>query len=911
MDDETLMFGENAAYLEDLQARALAAPASVDRTTARWAEATAGGRPAIPSLAPRSIFHPRAPSRMDTADLQAKVGRLIYAYRAQGHEVARIDPLGLRPAGPHQELALQHFGLTEADLDRVVATHPANGLPGHTTLRELVAHLEAVYCGTIGVEVMNIRDAALRRWVMERLETRLERPALDRKAQIDVLEMLTRAVGFEQYLGVKFMGYKRFSIEGAESLIPLLILTLDESARLGVKEVVLGMAHRGRLNVLLNVLHKPPERMLAEFAGMVGEGDGSGDVKYHLGYSSNHRTADGKDIHVSLCFNPSHLEAVDPVCLGRVRAKHDRYGDTTRRRALGLLVHGDAAFAGQGIVAETLNLSGLRGYRTGGTVHVVVNNQIGFTTSPTESRSTPYATDVARMLGIPIFHVNGEDPESVAQVVKIASAWRNEFGQDVVIDLYCYRRHGHNETDEPAFTQPIMYRKIAEHPGVREVWLRDLIRRGVLTADEGAAMLGRFAASLDEALSGVNAGKGQGEPSQMQGVWSRYHSRTPDAVDTAVPAARLAELLLGLNRVPPDFRVHTKLLRLFKLHQEQAEGKRPLDWAAAELLAFASLVVQGHRVRLSGQDCGRGTFSHRHATYTDQVTGADYTPLQHLDAEQAPFDVYNSLLSEAAVLGFEYGYTLDLPEALVLWEAQFGDFANGAQVIIDNFLVSGESKWNRLTGLTLLLPHGYEGQGPEHSSARIERFLQMCAEGNMQVVNCTTPAQYFHLLRRQAIRNVRDPLIVFTPKSLLRHPEVVSPLSALAEGSFQELIGDGERRRRVVLCSGKVYYDLLVARGARDVALFRVEQIFPFPLKALREELLRHPGAELWWCQEEPKNMGGYSFVALLLLEEGISLRYSGRAASASPATGYPARHAAEQTALVELALGAEKTPGA
>lgn len=916
MNPETLFSGDNASTLEALYLQYRADPTSVDAATRALFADFNGSIPATPRAEARSIFNPRGSSTpsesrdLAAADRQAKVARLINAYRVQGHFLADIDPLDLSALGAHPELDPAYYGLTAADMEAIVSTSPMYGLPPYAKARDILARLRAIYCNNIGVEYMNLRDNDQKHWVQEQFERRVDAAPMPRTTQLRMLEMLTRADGFEKFLGVKFQGYKRFSLEGGESLIPLLDLVLTESADAGVAEVVVGMAHRGRLNVLLNVLRKPPAQMLAEFSGHVAVDldAGSGDVKYHLGYSSDAVTANGKRLHLSLCFNPSHLEVVSPVCEGRVRAKQDRAGDKARERALPLLIHGDAAFAGQGVVAEVLNLSDLHGYRTGGTVHIVINNQIGFTTSPTEGRSTPYSTDVARMLGVPIFHVNGEDPEAVAHVVRIAVDWRQRFHRDVVIDMYCFRRHGHNETDEPAFTQPLMYRKIGEHPGVREIYLRSLISRGIVTRPEAEAMEASFRAELDDALGHVST-NGKAAPSALQGLWANYHGSTPDEADTTVPKSALSGLLRQLNVVPKGFNVHPKLLRLFKLREEQADGKKPLDWAAAEQLAYASLATGGHRVRLSGQDAGRGTFSHRHAQLMDQQTGECWVPLAHLRDGQAPFDVVNSLLSEAAVLGFEYGYSLDYPDALVLWEAQFGDFANGAQVIIDNFLVSGEAKWNRLSGLTLLLPHGYEGQGPEHSSARIERFLQMAAEGNLQCANCTTPAQFFHLLRRQVVRRVRDPLIVFTPKSLLRHPECVSQLTDLSTGRFEEVIGDGDGASRVVFCSGKVYYDLLAARakrgaGAPRVAVVRVEQTYPFPLERIRAELARHPGAAAVWCQEEPANMGAWPFVALQLMEAGIPMKYAGRKARASPATGYPSRHEAEQKGLVEEALG-------
>ncbi len=904
--------GENAAWLEELYARYRNDPASVDAATRAQLEQVNGANPVFPSPVRRSIFNAASAATADftQADRQARVARLINAYRVHGHLAAQVDPLGSSGViSSYPELDPSFYGLTAADLDAPTATAPLYGMPPRAPVRAILARLRESYCATVGVEFMNMLDPVAKAWVQERFENLATAPPVARETQVRILDMLTRADGFERFLAVKFTGNKRFSAEGAESLIPLLDLTLTEAASRGVKECVIGMAHRGRLNVLLNILQKPPAVMLSEFAKDDEQGDPalSGDVKYHLGYSSDYTTQRGDVVHLSLAFNPSHLEAVNPVVQGRVRAKMDRIGDEQGTCTLPLLIHGDAAFAGQGVNQEVLNLSGLRGYRTGGTVHVVVNNQIGFTTSTKDARSTPYCTAVARMLGIPIFHVNGEDPEAVARIVRLAIEWRQTFHRDVVIDLYCFRKWGHNEADEPAFTQPEMYRVIAQHPGVREVYLRSLVARGVVTRTEGDAMQARFHARLDEALH-QSASPARKKKSALEGLWAPFHSSEPDVADTRVPQARLSELLLGLNRVPEGFHPHAKIQRLFRLREEQAAGTKPLDWAAAELLAYATLVTSGTRVRLSGQDVGRGTFSHRHALLVDFETGAEHFPLQHLAPGQAPFEAYNSLLSEYGVLGFEFGYSLDYPDALVIWEAQFGDFANGAQIIIDNFIVSSHSKWNRLSGLTLMLPHGYEGMGPEHSSARIERFLQLAADGNIQVANCTTPAQIFHLLRRQMVRKVRDPLIIFTPKSLLRSPEAVSSLAELAQGSFQRVIPDGAGKKRLVLCSGKVYYDLVAARAKAKaearVALVRVEELYPFPLAEIRAQLAAHPGATVVWCQEEPKNMGPWSFVALNLLEAGIVVQYAGRPASASPATGYHGRHVAEQAALVKAAMG-------
>lgn len=900
---DTHLTGENAAYLEAL----------------------GGGPPPGPVALPASIFRPPRSAVAGTADVaaverQGKVVRLINAYRVQGHWAASIDPLGFggregvsgKLPAAHPELDPEFYCFSDADLNAEVFTSPLIGMPVKARLRDVIERLRQSYCGAVGVEFMNMLDPEEKRWIQDRFERIANLPPVPRETQLRMLTMFTRAEGLERFLHAKFLGNKRFSVEGAESLIVMLDLLISEAGRLGVREVLIGMAHRGRLNVLMNIMGKPPEDLLAEFRGIHADEhdpDLTGDVKYHLGYSSNH-TIGGRPMHLSLAFNPSHLEFVNPVVEGRVRAKMDRSGDTRGDTIVPLLIHGDAAFAGQGINQEVLNLSGLTGYSTGGTVHVIVNNQVGFTTTPHEARSTTYCTAVARMLGVPIFHVNGEDAETVARIVRLAMEFRQTFHRDVVIDLYCYRKWGHNEQDEPAYTQPEMYRRIAAHPGGRAVYIASLVERGIITKADADAMEAGFRAELEVALAAGSAPAQEKQPSALEGLWSGFHSPAADLVNTRVPADVLKGLLRQLNALPADFHLHRKLQGLFKAREEQAAGTRPLDWAAGELLAYATLVTgagatRGRApVRLSGQDCKRGTFSHRHAVLFDQENGTEYAPLQNLAVDQAPFDVYNSELSEAGVLGFEFGYSLDVPDALVIWEAQFGDFANGAQVIIDNFLVSSHAKWNRLSGIVLMLPHGYEGQGPEHSSARVERFLQLSAQNNIQVVNCTTPAQIFHVLRRQMLRAMRGPLVIFTPKSLLRHPEAVSTIADLAEGGFQQVIPGRAGADRVVFCSGKVYYDLVAARGEKNVSIVRVEQLYPFPLAEIRAEIARNPGAKRVWCQEESKNMGAWSFVALECLEAGIPLTYAGRAASASTATGYADRHKAEQDALVAEALG-------
>ena len=871
------------------------------------------------------------------AERQGKVVRLINAYRVQGHWAAKIDPLGFggregvsgKHPLAHPELDPDFYGFTAADLDAEVYTSPLIGMPPRARLGEIIERLRQSYCTHVGVEFMNMLDPEEKRWIQDRFERIANLPPVATETQLRMLEMLTRAEGFERFLHTRFLGNKRFSVEGAESLISMMDLLVSEAGRMGVREVVIGMAHRGRLNVLLNILGKPAEDMLAEFRGVHEESsdpDLTGDVKYHLGYSSNRELPDGP-MHLSLAFNPSHLEFVNPVVEGRVRAKMVRSGDPAGDTILPLLIHGDAALAGQGINQEVLNLSGLRGYHTGGTVHIVVNNQVGFTTSPRDARSTPYCTGVARMLGVPIFHVNGEDAETVARIVTLAMEYRQTFHRDVVIDLYCYRKWGHNEQDEPAYTQPEMTRRIAGHPGVREAWLRTLIERGVLSRADAERQEAAWRSELDRALAAGPIPQETRKPSALEGLWKGFHGSTPDEADTRVHVDTLRSLLGRLNDLPSGFQLNRKIQAIFRGREEQAAGRRPLDWAAGELLAYATLVTGATPgqpdgpprapapVRLSGQDVQRGTFSHRHAVLLDQDTGEAHSPLQHLDAKQASFDVYNSLLSESGVLGFEFGYSLDVPDALVIWEAQFGDFANGAQVIIDNFLVASHAKWQRLSGLVLMLPHGYEGQGPEHSSARIERFLQLSAQGNIHAVNCTTPAQIFHVLRRQVLRRVRDPLVIFTPKSLLRHPDAVSTLEEFADGRFQAVIPDPlaeGKADRIVFCSGKVYYDLVAARAARAaraqqtirrVRLVRVEELYPLPLPAIMHQIQDQPEAELVWCQEEPKNMGAWAFVALECLEAGVRLRYAGRPASASTATGFADRHKVEQEALLRDAL--------
>jgi 2-oxoglutarate dehydrogenase E1 component len=849
-------------------------------------------------------------------DLQHRVDRLVREYRVRGHAMAKIDPLGI-PRSYQPELEPYFHDFTDEDMDRTFVTGTIHGV-NERTLREILELLRNTYCRSIGVQFMHIDDLAVRHWLLTRMEHTQNRIELSREQQLAILSRLTDAVMFEEFVQKKYIGAKSFSLEGAESLIPLLDLAIEKAGSQGVREIVLAMAHRGRLNVLANIMGKRPREIFREFEDANPDfRNGRGDVKYHLGYSSQWRTAAGSEVHLSLCFNPSHLEFVNPVALGRTRAKQDRNGDYQRTQTMTLLIHGDAAFAGEGIAQETLNLSQLNGYRTGGTLHVIVNNQIGFTTSPHEGRSCNYATDVARMLQIPIFHVNGEDPEAVAAVVNIALDFRAAFQRDVLIDMYCYRRRGHNEGDEPAFTQPVLYQAIEKRKTVREGYLDHLLALGGVTREEADRLVAGRQDQLEEELKIARGDEPLPRLQPMQGIWKGYlggPDQLAPEVSTAVDRDRLASLLHAQTKLPDDFQPHAKVLRILKARQAMAAGSQPLDWAAAESLAFASLAVEGHRIRLSGQDCGRGTFSQRHAVLHDTRDGHRYTPLARLEPGQAPVEIVNSPLSEAGVLGFDYGYSLDYPSGLVMWEAQFGDFVNAAQVIIDQFLTSAEDKWRRLSGLVLLLPHGFEGMGPEHSSARLERFLLLAAEDNIQVVNLSTPAQYFHCLRRQVLRRWAKPLVMMTPKSLLRNPNCISTLEDLANGGFQRFLPDDnparQSVRRVLMCSGKVYYDLAAERLAKnhdDVAIVRMEQFYPLADATLAEALKLYPdGTQVVWVQEEPENMGAWRH---LLVRFGESLlgrwpfRGVCRHTAASPATGSFTRHKLEQAGLIEEAF--------
>ncbi len=850
------------------------------------------------------------------AFLQDRVDQLVRAYRVRGHLMAEIDPLG-RPRPGLPELDPQFYHLTEEDMDRSFSTDTIEG-PQSMSLRQIIKRLRNTYCRSIGVQFMHMDDLRVRQWLQVRMEGCENRIQLDRRQQLRIYRQMTTAAVFEEFIQKRFLGAKSFSLEGSESLIPLLEMSIERAASQEIGDVVMAMAHRGRLNVLANIMGKSPQRIFREFADMDPELHvGRGDVKYHLGHSTDYQAGNGRSVHLTLCFNPSHLEFVNPVALGRMRARQDRSGDPARQHGMVIQVHGDAAFAGEGIIQETLNLSELDAYRIGGTLHVVVNNQIGFTTGPMEARSCTYATDVAKMLQIPIFHVNGEDPEAVAQVVSLAMDFRREFQRDVVIDMYCFRRRGHNEADEPAFTQPALYRVIEGRPSVHESYLERLLKLGEITADEARAIVEQQQAKLSADLS-VAKSEDFVHKSDIGGVWAFYiggREREAADVETGVQRDVLVDLLGRLVALPDGFQPHAKIRKFLEGRRQMAAGTQPLDWSAAEALAMGSLATQGLRVRLSGQDSQRGTFSHRHAVIHDAVTDETWCSLEHLTGDQAPVEIYNSPLSEAGVLGFEYGYSLDCPDGLVMWEAQFGDFVNAAQVVIDQFIVSAEDKWNRLSGLTLLLPHGFEGQGPEHSSARLERFLLLAAKDNIQVVQPSTPAQLFHCLRRQVLRVWRKPLVVMTPKSLLRHPGCVSSLEDLAGGEFQRVIPDASgvdpaEIRRVLLCSGKVAYELEKRRqelGRRDVAIIRVEQFYPLPRRSLEEALAGYAaGTPVVWVQEEPENMGGWRFLRIHLGEKLFDrLPFSGvcRQSAASPATGSKKSHDLEQKELLTAAF--------
>jgi len=853
-----------------------------------------------------------------TAQTIPTVWPLVNAYRSRGHFNAKLDPLGLLETARIVELDPATWGFTERDAGRALDPTGIHGLP-RATLAEVLAHLQRVYANTVGLEFMHITSPARRSWLAERMETQLLVP-LPGDARTRILSLLINAEQFERFCHTKYPGTKRFSLEGSESLIPALDAILTHTARLGAIEAVLGLSHRGRLTTLESILRRPGRDLFTQFEDIEPEkAMGGGDVKYHLGFSTDRVDANGHSMHVSLAFNPSHLEAVDPVVIGRVRAKQIRHGDFEHRRVVGVLVHGDAAFAGQGLVPETLQLSGLPGYRTGGTVHLIVNNQVGFTASPAEQRSTPYCTDVAKMLECPIWHVNGEDLDGLARVIEIACEYRAQFGSDVVIDMYCFRKYGHNENDEPSFTQPQMYDQIKRKASPVEVYSKHLVAQGVVSPDEVVAMTQRRVAELEAELEAAKAAKQRPDAPSMTAMWRGFRggiTETPEDVETKVPRGVIDHIATAMTEIPPGFTPHPKIERLLEQRAQMGKGERPIDWGMAELLAYGSLLHQGVNVRMSGQDCSRGTFSHRHAIITDIKTGREHLVLGQLHHDQGLCRIFDSPLSEAGVLGFEFGYSLDYPDGLVLWEAQFGDFANGAQVIIDQFIIASEDKWKRLSGIVLLLPHGYEGQGPEHSSARLERYLQSCAEHNIQVAQPTTPAQMFHLLRSQVLRSLRKPLVVMTPKSLLRLPAAASSLDDLTNGKFHRVlhdeVADPTKVTRVLMCSGKIYYELAEERAKRNdptTAIVRIEKLYPWwPHLVAAATLDKYSKlAELFWVQDEPSNMGAGQFVTprLQTLIEGRAIKYDfiSRAESASPATGSHKAHVLEQQQILRLAF--------
>ena len=966
--------GANADYIDQLQARYAADPASVDAQWAAffkslgdseldakraaagpsWARADWPPQPADDLTAALTGEWPMAPAKeakaagakiaakaeekgVSLSDTQLQRAVLdsiralmiIRAYRIRGHLIADIDPLKMRDVNLHPELDPRSYGFAEADMDRPIFIDNVLGLE-MASMREIMAIVKRTYCGTFALQYMHISDPEQASWLKERIEGYGKEIAFTREGRKAILNKLVEAEGFEKFLHVKYMGTKRFGLDGGEALIPAMEAIIKRGGQLGLQDIVIGMPHRGRLSVLANVMQKPYRAIFHEFQGgsyKPEDVDGSGDVKYHLGASSD-REFDGNKVHLSLTANPSHLEAVNPVVLGKVRAKQDQLNDTDRITVLPILLHGDAAFAGQGVVAECFGLSGLKGHRTGGTIHIVVNNQIGFTTAPSFSRSSPYPTDIALMVEAPIFHVNGDDPEAVVHAAKVAIEFRQKFHKDVVLDIFCYRRFGHNEGDEPMFTNPVMYTTIKKHKTTLQLYTERLVKDGLIPEGEIEDMKAAFQARLNEEFeSGKNFKPNKAD--WLDGRWSGFEREKEEyqAGDTAIKPETMAEVGAALSRAPEGFDLHKTVGRLLENKAKMFADGKGFDWATAEALAFGSLATEGFPVRLSGQDCTRGTFSQRHSGLIDQTTEERYYPLNHIRSGQARYEVIDSMLSEYAVLGFEYGYSLSEPNALTMWEAQFGDFANGAQIMFDQFINSGESKWLRMSGLVCLLPHGYEGQGPEHSSARPERFLQMSANDNWIVANCSTPANYFHILRRQIHRSFRKPLILMTPKSLLRHPMAISDAEDFTTGSqFHRVLWDDAQKghsdltlkpdakiKRVVICSGKVYYDLLAERDKReadDIYLLRLEQFYPFPAMAMTKELERFKGAEIIWCQEEPKNQGYWTFVEpnieWVLGKIGAKhgrARYVGRAASASPATGLASRHKMEQEALVSEAL--------
>lgn len=913
--------GSSIEFVQAMYQEFLDDPDAVDRAWRDYFESLSGDSTQLSSelqqpFPYRSVFHsaPSADGQRPAgseAILQDRVYQLIHAHRVRGHRIARLNPIGPPPRVP-AELNPGFYGLTHDDMSR--SFHSFGLFQEMRTLKEIFHRLRRTYCHCVAVQYLHIDDLSIRRWLQQRMEWTENRIELSREEQIGILTRLTNAAIFESFLQKRYVGAKSFSLEGAESLIPLLWLAIEKAADQGIEEIVFGMAHRGRLNVLANIIGKSPRQIFREFDATDTD---HGDVKYHLGFSGDWKTASGKSVHLSLCFNPSHLEYVNPVVLGRTRAKQDRLADRQRTRCMSLQIHGDASFAGEGVVQETLNLSELAGYRCGGTLHVIVNNQLGFTTPPEQGRSSTYPTDVAKMLQVPIFHVNGENPEAVAAVIRLAMDFREKFRRDVIVDMYCYRKRGHNESDEPSFTQPQMYEAIAKRKSVLKAYTNNLIQLGKVTPEEAEQIAEKRQQMLEEELTAARSKEYQPLEQAPKGVWKEYFGgpeQSADHVDTHIPHKRIKKLLYALTEFPKSFHLHPTLKRGMERRREMAHGKRPLDWSACEALAFASLAQDGIPIRMSGQDSERGTFSQRHAILHDIKDGSKYFPLRHVDDNQASVEIINSPLSEAGVLGFEYGYSLDCPHGLVLWEAQFGDFGNAAQVIIDQFIASAEEKWGRLSGIVLLLPHGFEGMGPEHSSARLERFLMLSAEDNIQVAVPTTPAQYFHLLRRQGMRKWRKPLVIMTPKSLLRHPQSTSSLEDIAKGNFQPVIADipaeADKIRRVLLCAGKVYFDLREKRDESkrdDVALIRLEQLYPTPKGALLEVLGQFSNqTQMFWVQEEPENMGAWWHVRDWLGKELIGdwpLTVISRPPSASPATGSKQVHEREQQQLVDAAF--------
>ena len=948
--DQSFLSGANATFINDLHKEWKANPNSVPKEWDLWFKNN--GDDVIlddgPSWAKKNsqvigaidtVASVRAVARgiagkgdLSATDLRAattdsiRAIMLIRAFRINGHLLAKLDPLNLQERDVHPELNPKTYGFKDDDWDRPIFIDNVLGMES-ATLRQIMEIVKETYCGSIGIEFMHVQDPAQKAWIQERIESIRNTTEFTKRGKKAIYERLVGAETFEQFLHKKYAGTKRFGLDGSESVVPAIEQILKRGSQLGMKEVVIAMAHRGRLNLLYNILNKPFRAIISEFLGNQAnpeEAGGSGDVKYHMGASAD-REFDGNNVHLSLQPNPSHLEVVAPVVIGRVRAKQNQHNDTNDRLSvLGIVLHGDAAFAGQGVVAETFDFSGLRGYRTGGTIHIVVNNQIGFTTSPNYSRSSPYCTDVAKMVMAPIMHINGDDPEAVIHASRIATEFRQKFACDVVLDIISYRRYGHNEGDEPAFTQPIMYKKIGSHDSISTIYGKKLVKEGILTDQEAKDEVDNHNKFLEkEFQAGANYKPNKAD--WLEGQWANLRAAHGDdrRGETSVSTNDLKLIGNAITTIPENIQVNKKLARIVEARKKAIDTGEGIDWSTAEHLAFGSLLIEGHPVRLSGQDSCRGTFSQRHAVFVDQVKEERYTPLNNIKENQENFEVIDSPLSEASVLGFEYGYSLTEPTALVMWEAQFGDFANGAQVIVDQFISSGEAKWLRMSGLVMLLPHGYEGQGPEHSSARLERYLQLCGEDNMQVLNCSTPANYFHALRRQLKRDFRKPLIIMTPKSLLRNKMCVSKLSDMAEQTaFRRVIKDPDINlkdkniKKVVICSGKVFYNLYEEREKRkleNVKILRLEQIYPFPHRTLKEELSKTPDAEVVWCQEEPKNMGSWFFVDrkiedVLMSYKGKFLRptYAGREEAASPATGSLSRHNKEQADLVNQALTIE-----